>query len=68
MSSPNLQDKIAAEFSGINDGVSAKFTVNDTDFSFTDGTIYQSVDGQLCGGFKKAKTLSAVKKFVEARI
>lgn len=68
MSSTNLQDKIATEFSGVNDGVGAKFTVNDTDFVFTGGTIYQSVDGQLCGGFKKAKTLNAVKKFVEARI
>lgn len=68
MSSTNLQDKIATEFNGINNGVSAKFTANDTDFVFTDGAIYQSVDGQLCGGFKKAKTLSAVKKFVEARI
>ena len=39
MASINLQYKIATEFKGSNDGVSAKFTVNDTDFVFTDGTI-----------------------------
>ncbi|QDP48204.1 MAG: hypothetical protein Unbinned6437contig1000_58 [Prokaryotic dsDNA virus sp.] len=68
MSSTNLQDKIATEFNGINDSASTRFTANDTDFVFTDGTIYQSVDGQLCGGHKKVKTINAVKKFVEARI
>jgi len=68
MSSTDLKEKIAVEFNGVNDGVSAKFTVSDTDFVFTDGVIYQSVDGKLCGGNKKVKTLKAVKKFVEVRV
>lgn len=68
MSSTNLQDKIAAEFNGVNDGVSAQFTVNGTDFVFTGGVIYQSIDGRFGGGHKKVKTLKAVKKFVEARV
>ena len=67
MSSTNLQEKIVNEFGGVNDGVSAKFKVNDTDFVFTDGVIYQSIDGELCGGFKKVKTLKAVSAFVEVR-
>lgn len=68
MSSTNLQEKIINEFAGNDDGVSVKFTVQGTDFVFTDGVIYQSIDGRLSGGFKKAKTLKAVSKFVEARI
>ncbi len=67
MRSTNLQDKIATEFNGVNDGVSVQFTVNETDFVFTDGVIYQSIDGCFGGGYKKVKTLSAVKKFVEVR-
>ena len=68
MASTNLQDKIATEFNGNNDGVSAQFTVNETEFVFTDGVIYQSIDGCFGGGHKKVKTLNAVKKFVEARV
>ena len=67
MSSTDLKEKIATEFNGLNDGVSAKFTVNDTDFVFTDGVIYQSIGGLLSAGCKKVKTLNSVKKFVEAR-
>ncbi len=68
MSSTNLQDKIAVEFNGVNDGVSAQFSVKDTDFVFTGGVIYQSIDGCFSGGHKKVKTLKAVKKFVEERV
>lgn len=68
MASTNLQDKIAVEFNGVNDGVSAQFTVNNTDFVFTGGVIYQSIDGQFGGGFKKVKTMKAVKKFIEERV
>lgn len=67
MGSASLQEKIISNFGGVNDGVSAKFRVNDADFVFTDGVIYQSIDGELCGGFKKVKTLKAVSAFVEVR-
>jgi len=67
MSSTDLKEKIAVEFNGVNDGVSVQFTVNETDFVFTDGVIYQSIDGCFGGGHKKVKTLKAVSAFVEAR-
>lgn len=38
-----------------------------TDFVLTDGTIYQSIDGQLSAGGKKVRTLAAVIKFVALR-
>lgn len=67
MSSTDLKEKIVSTYGGLNDGVSAQFTVNDTDFVFTGGVIYQSIDGCFSGGHKKVKTLKAVSKFVEAR-
>lgn len=68
MSSTNLQDKIIEAYGGLNDGVSVQFNVCDTDFVFTGGIIYQSIDGCFSGGHKKVKTLKSVIKFVEARI
>lgn len=68
MSSTDLKDKIISTYGGVNDGVSAQFTVNDTNFVFTDGVIYQSVDGCFSGGYKKAKTLKAVTKFINERV
>lgn len=68
MSSTDLKDKIIECYGGLNDGVSAQFKVGDTDFVFTGGVIYQSIDGCFSGGHKKVKTLKAVFKFVEARI
>lgn len=67
MPGTNLIEKIKNHFNGVTGHDFVKFTVNDTDFVFTDGAIYQSVDGSLCGGCKKAKTLKSVIKFVEAR-
>lgn len=68
MGSTDLKDKIVSTYGGLNDGVSAQFKVGDTDFVFTGGVIYQSIDGCFSGGHKKAKTLKAISKFVEARI
>lgn len=67
MTSTNLAEKIANEFNGSLINGDAHFNLGDSQFAFTDGTIYQSFDGKLCQGYKKVKTLKAVQKFVSLR-
>ncbi len=67
MPSTNLAEKIVTEFNGRLINGDAHFYLGDSQFAFTDGTIYQSIDGKLSQGYQKVKTLKAVKKFVELR-
>ena len=67
MTSTNLAEKIANEYNATISSGDVKFTCGDSDFVFTDGTIYTSVDGKLSAGCKKVKTLKAAQKFVALR-
>lgn len=63
-----LVNQIATQFNGkVTAKDTVKFTCGDSDFVYTDGTIYTAVDGQLSGGFKKTKSVSVISKFVALR-
>jgi len=62
-----LINEIAAKYSGLIGNGFVKFTCGDADFCFTDGMIYCEVDGVFSAGGAKAKTLSAVDRFVDMR-
>lgn len=65
----NLMQVVANEFGGkiCNDAV--KFSKGDDSFCLTDGTLYAaSDDGSFLPGFKKVRSIAAVRKFVELRI
>jgi len=63
----NLAEKIATEYNGTLSNGDVKFTCGDSDFVFTDNTIYAAVEGRLSAGGKKARTLKTVQKFVAMR-
>lgn len=64
----NLVALVAEKFEGeVMAHDTVKFTFSDADFCLTDGTLYQTVEGRLCGGFKKVRSLLAVENFVAER-
>ncbi len=67
MKKQTIAEKVATEYNGKVINGAAFFTVGDSDFVYTDGTIYASVDGRLSPGCKKAKTLKTIQKFVALR-
>jgi hypothetical protein len=61
-------DQVAQAFNGTKTAHdTVTFSHSDSEFVLTDGTVYQSLDGQLGAGGKKARTLAAVQKFVSLR-
>lgn len=64
----HLITAVSKEFNGeITTNDTVKFSFGEDDYCLTDGTLYAVVDGEFLPGCKKVKTLTAVKKFVEAR-